>query len=342
MELLEQLAFDATRDILEKNLHIFHEDIKDKRILFIYDLDSPLSRLISAWYIAHLEKLPNAEIILFEEEKKEELKAKILELWKYDTNILVQTTNFRLEKFRIRMSLQQRDAAGIEHNHLWYMKESEIENYLRSISYKTPEFQKISDNLKNTIEWADTLKVVSKDWKEVNISWGFEEMMQNTGNFWLLNRYATYPVWENFTESKIFENVNGELYLYAFPGMDFQVRFCEPFLVKIEKSILTCDDPNAPEEFMELLEKIRADEGEVMVRELGFWINDEISPTKTLSDVSAYERMMGFHLSLGKKHNIYRRKIHKDILQKYHIDVFPVTHQIFADEKIIFENGKFL
>jgi hypothetical protein len=118
MELLEQLAFDATRDILEKNLHIFHEDINDKRILFMYDLDSPLSRLISAGYIAHLEKLPNAEIILFEEEKKEELKAKILELGKYDTNILVQTTNFRLEKFRIRMSLQQRDAAGIEHNHL--------------------------------------------------------------------------------------------------------------------------------------------------------------------------------------------------------------------------------
>jgi hypothetical protein len=79
-----------------------------------------------------------------------------------------------------------------------------------------------------------------------------------------------------------------------------------------------------------------------MVRELGFGLNNEISPTKTLSDVSAYERMMGFHLSLGKKHNIYRRKLHKDILQKYHIDVFPVTHQIFADEKIIFENGKFL
>ena len=48
MELLQQLAFDATRDILEKNLHIFHEEIKDKRILFIYDLDSPLSSLIYA------------------------------------------------------------------------------------------------------------------------------------------------------------------------------------------------------------------------------------------------------------------------------------------------------
>jgi len=42
--------------------------------------------------------------------------------------------------------------------------------------------------------------------------------------------------------------------------MDFQVRFCEPFLVKIEKSILTCDDPSAPQEFLELLEKITLDE----------------------------------------------------------------------------------
>ena len=82
----------------------------------------------------------------------------------------MQTTNFRLEKFRIRMSLQQRDAAGIEHNHLGYMKDHEIENYLRSILYKTPEFQEISDNLKNTIESADTLRVVSKDGKELNIS----------------------------------------------------------------------------------------------------------------------------------------------------------------------------
>ena len=48
MELLEQLAYDATRDILEKNLQIFHEKTIEKKILFIYDLDSPLSRLISA------------------------------------------------------------------------------------------------------------------------------------------------------------------------------------------------------------------------------------------------------------------------------------------------------
>jgi hypothetical protein len=80
MELLQQLAFDATRDILEKNLQIYHEKTIDKKILFIYDLDSPLSRLISEGYIEHLKNLPNAEIILFQEDQKEELKAKILEL----------------------------------------------------------------------------------------------------------------------------------------------------------------------------------------------------------------------------------------------------------------------
>ncbi len=342
MELLEQLAFDATRDILEKNLQISHEKIRDKKILFIYDVDSPLSKLISDGYIAHLKNLPNAEIILFEEEKKEELKAKILELWEYDTNILVQTTNFRLEKFRIRMSLQQRGAAGIEHNHLWYMKEHEVENYLRSISYKTPEFQNISNVLKQKMEAAQTFRVVSQNGTQLSISGWFEEMMQNTWSFSLEERYATYPIGENFTESKIFENVNGELYLFAFPWMDFQVRFCDPFLVKIEKSIVTCDDPNAPQEFIDLLEKIRQDEGEVMVRELGFWLNNEISPQKTLSDVSAFERMMWFHLSLWKKHNIYRKKLHKDILQKYHIDVFPVVQEMYLDDVLLFQQGKFV
>lgn len=342
MELLEQLAYDATRDILEKNLQIFHEKTIDKKILFIYDLDSPLSRLISAWYIAHLKDLPNAEIILFQEDQKEELKAKILELWDYDTNILVQTTNFRLEKFRIRMSLQQRGAAGIEHNHLWYMKEHEVENYLRAISHKTDFLQQLSDTLKNRIEAGQTLRVVSLDGKELQISWGFEEMMQNTGNFPLEERYATYPVGENFTESKIFENVNGELYINAFPDMNFQVQFVEPFLVKIEKSILTCDDPNAPKDFLDLLEKISADEWHVMMRELGFGINPDISFTHTLSDVSAFERMMGFHISLWKKHNIYRRKLHKDILQKYHIDIFPVVQEMYVDDVLMYQNGKFL
>jgi hypothetical protein len=85
-------------------------------------------------------------------------------------------------------------------------------------------------------------------------------MMQNTGNFSLEERYGTYPVGENFTESKIFENVNGEPYINAFPDMNFQVQFGQPFLVKIEKSILTCDDPNAPKDFLDLLEKISTDE----------------------------------------------------------------------------------
>jgi hypothetical protein len=54
--------------------------------------------------------------------------------------------------------------------------------------------------------------------------------------------------------------------------MDFQIyEASKPFKIKIQNSIVTCDDENAPKEFIELLDLIKASEdNEVFLRELGF------------------------------------------------------------------------
>jgi len=59
--------------------------------------------------------------------------------------------------------------------------------------------------------------------------------------------------------------------------------------------------------FDTVLANIRADEGEVWVRELGFGLNRAFTQERTVSDIGTYERMCGIHLSLGAKHGSYNK-----------------------------------
>lgn len=342
MNKLNELVIKNTKDILERNLQIYHENIKEKKIILVYDLDSELSKLVSFWYIENLKNNTNAEIILFSDINKIELREKLFSLEAFSTVIFVQSTNFRLEDFRVRMSLQHRNIWWIEHNHLIYIKDYEIPNYINSITYRTPYYKILSDNLKNKLEKSNSLKVISNKDTCLFIEWGFEDVKQNTWNYELNNRYWTFPLWENFTESKDFSKVNWELYVCAYPWEDFQVRFCEPFKIKVKESILICIDKNTPKEFLDIFEKIKNSEWNVMMRELWFWLNPAISMQNTLSDVNAFERMAWFHISIGKKHNIYRKKLHKDIIQRFHIDIFPQVSQIYCDDELIFDNWEYV
>ena len=81
--------------------------------------------------------------------------------------------------------------------------------------------------------------------------------------------------------------------------------------------------PDFPEEFQKLYDLVTQFEGgEMRVRELGFGLNPAISTEKPLRDINFHERKVGVHLSLGKKHGIYGKKLPKTELQRFHIDVF--------------------
>jgi len=343
MNTVEQKLYEATRDILEKNLTIDEAPYSENELILIYDDESELSTLVSDAYIKNLESR-NSEIININDVDKEELIKRLWEIKAHSTVILVQSTNFRLDNFRIRLQLHNNDVWCLEHNHLMYMKEDEYENYADAISYMTPYYDKLSLSLKNLSDNAETMKFVSHDGSVMNISWWFDDMKQNTWNYEWKKRWGTLPIWENFTESTVFDNVNWELSILIYPWMDFRIKEApKPFKIKIEKSFITCDDENAPEEFLELLNLIKESENnEVMLRELGFWLNPNLSNSKKLSDVNFFERKAGFHVSIWKKHQIYRKKMHKSIVQRYHIDIFPNIDKIYIDDKLIFENDSYI
>lgn len=343
MNIIEEKLLEATKNILEKNMTINIKPYSENEILLIYDTESELSKLVSNAYIKNLE-WKNAEIIDINQVNKDELIKRLWSLQEFSTVILVQSTNFRLDNFRIRLQLHNNNVWCLEHNHLLYMKDSEYENYADSIEYLTPYYEELSAKLKTLSDNTKTMKIISNDWSILKIDWWFEDMKQNTWNYEWKRRWWTLPIGENFTEAKDFELVNGELLINIYPWMDFQINKVEkPFKIKIKNSLITCEDKNAPKEFLELLELIKLSENkEVMLRELWFGLNPNLNDNKQLADVNFFERKAWFHISIGKKHQIYRSKMHKSVVQRYHIDIFPYVSQIFFDDILVFENDKYI
>lgn len=333
----------ATKHILEDNLDVLKEEYNGKKVVLVYDLDSKLSRELSKAYINNLEFIENSDVIDFNEINKEELKELLLGLEEKSCVILVQSTNFRLDDFRIRMNLHNRWIWCLEHNHLWYIKDNQVETYADAIEYNTPNYIRLWWELKKLVDNAETIKVICNDWSTFNISGWFEDMKQNSGDYTWKKRGGTFPVWENFTESKNFDLVNWEVSIYAIPDETFQVEFHKPFKIKIEKSRIIWDNSAYPESFKNIMEKIKqSEDNEVMVRELWFGFNEWITREKPLSDINAFERICWFHMSIWKKHQIYRKKIHKSIPQRYHIDIFPDIEEIWVDDVVVFEGGKYV
>ncbi len=343
MNTIEQKFLESTKNILEKNLKIYDDKYNSFPVVLVYDMESPLSKEISKWYIANLKNHKNAEIIDFSIANKEDLKSKLLSLEENSTVILVQSTNFMLDDFRIRLNLNNAWVWCLEHRHLAYIYDNQIENYADSIAYNTPLYEELWAKLKNLSDTAESMTFICYDWSTLKVTWWFEDMKLNTWNYEWKNRWWNFPIWENFTESRDFSKVNWELSIYAFPDEKLQVEFCEPFKIKIKESIVTCDDPKCPPNFRKILDFIALSENnEVMFREIWFGLNPGIGKNKPISDINSYERQEWFHISLGKKHQIYRAKMHKSIVQRYHIDIFPDIKEIFIDDKLVFLNDKFV
>ena len=342
---MKQKFLQATKNILEKNLGILVKPFCEKKVVLVYDNNSKLSEILAEWYIENLRKYKNLdiEIINFDEIENNILKDKLMRLESDSTVILVQSTNFRLDDFRLRLNLKNAWIWAIEHNHLSYIRDNEIENYADAIEYRTPFYIRLSNILKEKVDKADELVVISKSWEKLILTWGFENMKQNTGDFRNRIRSWSFPIWENFTEIINFDNFNGKVAIRAYPNMTFEVQFPEVFIIEIKESIVVWYSENTPKDFIDILDKIKASENwEVFVRELGFWLNPWITWDKTLNDVNACERIAGFHMSLWKKHQIYRKKFHRKITQRYHIDIFSDTDYIKLDNEIIFKNENYL
>lgn len=302
----------------------------------IYDTQAPLTQIFLEGY---RNALPNGEFIDFASVTPEQILQKFNECKPGDLVILLQSTNFRLNEFRIRIELFERKLKTIEHVHLARITEDEFERYINALAYDPNYYRPLGRGLKDILDTAQEF-VVTCPGTSLTYTGGMENSKLNIGDYsGMKNVGGTYPIGEVFTEPKDLEQVNGEAMIFGYAGEDHKVRIVKSFKVYIDKGILTA--PNAPEEFKKILDLIREDE-EVLVREFGLGLNPAMGKHASVADITAFERQKGLHISLGAKHAIYAKQGLSRKKGRYHVDVFLDIDTITADGKAIYKDGDFV
>ena len=135
------------------------------------------------------------------------------------------------------------------------------------------------------------------------------------------------------------EAVSGRVRIFIFGDTTFSVNRPEkPITLVVEKGRVV-DAIDSTPEFDKVLANIRADEGEVWLRELGFGMNRSFTKDRLVCDIGTYERMCGIHLSLGAKHGLYNKPNIRRATARHHVDVFAVTESVVLDDDIVYRDG---
>ncbi len=306
-------------------------------ILVVFDARTPLSRIVtSAYRKAH----PQARFIDFDEVGAEAVIAAIRSLKAGDLVVLVQSSNFQLNEFRIRIELFQRGLATVDHGHLDRAPdERQWAIYVDALAFDPSYYHVLGRKLKERLDVAQSLKVICEG-TELSYEGGMEASKLNVGDYaGMKNIGGTFPIGEVFTEPKNLTRVNGEARLFAFASPDHLVKFYEPFKIRIEKGVLVSHE--GPPEFQAVMDQISTSEA-VLVREFGLGLNAAMGKHRPLSDITAFERQKGLHFSLGEKHPIYKKPGMNSKKTHFHIDVFVDAQRITADGATIYESGEFL
>jgi aminopeptidase len=311
-----------------------------EKAIVVFDSNSQLSQIL-----AHIYKLvlPNATFMDFDQYSQEEILEAFELLGEKDFAVLIQSTNFRLNAFRIRVELFAKSIKVVEHVHLGRMQNEDAVKYLGALAYDKEYFHGIGHGLKKLIDSSSSARIVSGE-NTLHFPSPLEKAKINIGDYSAMkNVGGQFPIGEVFTESVALEDVNGIAPIFAFGGKDFAVVRPEtPILLDIQGGKIV-NVINSTESFDEIMEMIKASETEVWVRELGFGLNKGFTQKCVVNDVGTYERMLGVHLSLGKKHTSYNKtKYFRRKETRYHIDVFIKTDQVYLDQKRVFDNQKWV
>lgn len=307
-----------------------------RRALVVSDARSGLARILSRAYRA---ALPDAPHLDFDAVPVDTVMAAFAALGPGDLVVLVQSTSFRLEAFRIRVELFKRGLKVIEHPHLARMQPDEYARYVAALAYDPGYYRVVGRALKSRIDRARSAVVDSGPGAMLLYDGPFEPAKLNIGDYSALkNVGGQFPIGEVFTEPKTLTSVNGRVRIFVFGDAQFRVNVPpRPITLVIEHGRVT-DALDTTPAFEEVLAQIRADE-EVWLRELGFGMNRAFTPAARVSDVGTYERMCGIHLSLGAKHAVYDKPELRRKHGKYHVDVFAVTESVHLDDTRVFRDG---
>jgi aminopeptidase len=291
---------------------------------------------------AYQSALPDATFIDFDDTAPEQVLAAFEELNAGDLVVLIQSTSFRLDAFRIRLELFRRSLKVIEHPHLIRMTGNEPEVYVDALAYDPDYYRGVGHALKDRINRAQ-VAVIDSGGELLIYPAAFEPAKVNIGDYaGMKNIGGQYPIGEVFTESADLEAVHGRVRISFFGDTKFTVnRPDKPITLVIEKGHVT-DTLDSTPEFDLVLANIRSDDGEVWLRELGFGMNRAFTQERTVTDIGTFERMCGVHMSLGSKHASYNKPGIRKKSARHHVDVFVITESVTLDDDVIYRDGAWI
>ncbi len=331
---LISLATKHIKDIL--NLSMKYTPVQ--KALVVYDTRYGLTDILTESYRT---ALPDARFINFDTVSKDDIIAAFNELQPHDVVVLIQSSNFLLDAFRIRLYLFQKKLKVIEHMHLYRNTEDVWDVYVNSLAYDAAWYGHTGHTLKRILENTQELVIETNDARLV-VTGGLEIPKLNIGDYdGMENIGGTFPIGEVFTESKDFLQMNGSFMAYAFAGANFSINMHTPFRVDVKEGQVVGWENTAPTSFVDIVNVIKEYE-RPLIREIGFGLNRAITRERYLQDITAFERILGMHLSMGEKHSVYKKAGMPTHKTKFHVDLFPMVERVYADDAIIFKDGKYL
>lgn len=328
---------DASIDIAQAHLHdvlalAFEHEPQRHSAIIVADGRSDLALALAE---AYRRCLPEATFLDFDSLPPETILEAFERLAAGDLVVLVQSTSFRLDAFRIRVELFRRSLKVIEHPHLARMSGAEGITYIEALAYDPNYYRGVGRALKARIDRAQ-VGVIDSGGEELVYRGGFEPAKLNVGDYReMKNVGGQYPIGEVFTENLDLQAVEGRLRIHAFGDTAYSVnRPDRPITLVIEKGRVVDVEDTTPE-FDRVLADIRDAEGTVWVRELGFGMNRAMSRERLVSDIGTYERMCGVHLSLGAKHASYNKPNIRKKTARHHVDVFAITESVKLDDEVV-------
>ena len=329
-------ALDCATHHLHQVLSVVVEHGPGHAALVVYDSGCDLARALAEGY---RRNLPDGLIIDFDATTPDAVLAAFQRLRPLDLVVLIQSSSFRLEAFRIRVELFKLGLKVIEHVHLARMPGAQGQLYIESLAYDASYYRGVGHALKARIDRAQSATLHS-DGEQLVFASPLESAKLNVGDYAGMNNIGgQFPIGEVFTEAQDLEAVNGRVKVHVFGDTAFLVNQpAMPITLIVERGRVV-DTLDATPEFDRVLEIIRAGEGEVWLRELGFGMNRAFTRERRVDDIGTYERMCGIHLSLGAKHGVYPKPGFKRKDARYHVDVFAVTDAVYLDDERVYADG---
>ncbi len=314
----------------------------EEGMLVLHDADSPLACVLAS---AYREAFPWATVRLWQgsEEDQEAVKRLLHDLPAKTLVVLVQSLSFRLNAFRIRLELFARGLKTIEHVHLTRMgSEEEQARYLSGLCATPSSFTTHANHIVELLQKTNRLEIRSQGGASLRWESALEAPKRNTGDYsGMTNIGGTFPIGEVFTEAKDVFTANGEVRVFALADQNFHMQRFEPFVVQIMDGLVVLRG-DEPQLFRDIITQIQTNE-RPLVREIGFGLNPAFGKDAFVTDVTAFERQRGVHLSLGEKHGVYPKPgLMKRDDARYHVDVFVDVESVHTDGGAIYENGAYV